>query len=135
MTECCNCDCGSKRDKLDQAFEMQEAYMKRLSDRQPGFPKKWPLDLSQKSNQIECRDLVFNSMGELFEVIQELKNSKKHRETEIPDLNREKLIEESVDAFKYFLEMLIFIGVTPSEFFEAYAKKDDINHRRLDQKY
>ena len=122
-------------DRLNECFRLQEAFMQRLREVQPDFPKEWPLDLSQKSSQIECRDLVFNGMGELFEVVQELKNSKKHRQTEVKDLDRSKLVEECVDSFKYFLELLIFIGVTPDEFFNAYIAKDKVNLDRLSTGY
>jgi hypothetical protein len=132
--ECASCgDVAS--DRLDKFFAMQEAFMHELAKRQHDFPKTWPLDLTSKASQIECRDLVFNSMGELFEIVQELKNSKKHRATEVKDLDRPKLIEEAVDAFKFFLELLIFIGVTPKEFFDAYCAKDAINHERLKTGY
>lgn len=122
-------------DKLEEMFQLQEAFMRRLAENQADFPKTWPLDLSQKANQIECKNLVGDIMLELFEVVRELKNSKKHRQTDVKELNRPKLVEETVDAFKFFLELLIFMGVTPDEFFEAYRKKDAVIHERLDKKY
>lgn len=116
-------------------FQLQESFMHRLKEHQADFPKEWPLDLTQKKNQVECKGLVFDSMGELFEVVQELKNSKKHRQTEVIELDREHLLEECVDSFKYFLELLIFIGVTPEQFFEAYCKKDVVINERLTARY
>ena len=69
-------------DKLEEMFRLQANFMSLLSEKNESFPKSWPLDLSQKKNQLECRDLVFNTMQELFEAILELKNSKKHRQTD-----------------------------------------------------
>ena len=74
-------------------------------------------------------------MGELFEAVQELKNSKTHRMSEISEFDRDKFLEELVDAFKYFLEILIFVGVTPEEFFSAYKQKDEVLHKRIDENY
>lgn len=122
-------------DKLDEMFKMQSTFMERLASIQDGFPKSWPLDLTQKKSQIECKDVVFNAMQELFEAVRELKNSKKHRQTDVDDFDREKFGEECVDAFKFFLELLIFVGITPDEFFQMYMKKDAEIHRRLDEKY
>lgn len=122
-------------DKLEQMFKMQDAFMRRLAKHQPDFPRDWPLDLTQKMNQVECKNLVGDITLELAEVVKELKNSKKHRQTEMKELDRPKLVEEAVDAFKFFLELLIFMGVTPDEFFDAYCKKDDVIHARLDEKY
>lgn len=122
-------------DKLDECFSMQEAFMRRLAQANVGFPQGWPLDLSQKSSQVEVRDAVFHSIEELIEVVRELKNAKKHRQTEVKEFDRDKLVEECVDSFKLFLEALIFMGVTPDEFFQAYQRKDAIIHARLDEKY
>jgi hypothetical protein len=40
-----------------------------------------------------------------------------------------------VDAHKYFLEALIMCGITPSEFKEAYDKKDKKCHDRINNGY
>lgn len=122
-------------DMLQEMFRMQEAFMRRLAEDHPDYPQSWPLDISKKESQLECRKLSFDSMGELFEAVQELKNSKKHRLTDISDFDRPKFLEELVDAHKYFLEILIFVGITPDEFYDAYCKKDRILHQRLDDKY
>jgi hypothetical protein len=122
-------------DKLDEMFKLQDAFMKRLADIHDGFPSNWPLDLTQKKNQIECKDLVFNSMQELFEAVCELKNSKKHRQTDVKECDRTRFCEECVDAFKFFLELLIFVGITPDEFYQSYCEKDRVINQRLDEKY
>lgn len=122
-------------DKLEKMFEMQEAFMQRLKSIQDGFPQQWPLDLRTKQAQIDCKNVVFDSMQELFEAIRELKNSKKHRQTELNEFDRAKFGEECVDAFKFFLELLIFVGITPDELFDMYCKKDAAIHRRIDERY
>lgn len=122
-------------DRLDKMFQMQDAFMKRLAKTQPDFPQEWPLDMNQKVNQVECKHLVGDIAQELSEIVRELKNSKKHRQTEVLDLDRTKLVEEAVDAYKFFLELLIFIGVTPDEFFAAYCEKDAVINSRIDEKY
>ena len=122
-------------DKLDQMFQMQDDFMRRLARTQSDFPQEWPLDLNQKVNQIECKHLIGDIAQELSEIVRELKNSKKHRQTEVKDLDQSKLVEEAVDAFKFFLELLIFMGVTPDEFYGAYCAKDAVINARIDEKY
>ena len=130
----------TETDLFRRMWQMQEDFMFRLREHgligthhQSDFV--WPLDLSKRSSQLELKDVAFNSMSELFEAIQHLKNAKKHRQTEVGHVDREAFIEEAVDSFKFFLEFLIFAGITPDEFFDAYAKKDAVLHRRIDEKY
>lgn len=122
-------------DRLEQMFLLQDAFMRRLAKHQQDFPREWPLDMTQKDSQVECKNLVGDIIMELSEVVRELKNSKKHRQTNVQDFDRSKLVEEAVDAFKFFLELLIFVGVTPQEFFESYVAKDRVINERLDNKY
>lgn len=123
-------------DRLNRVFEMQEAFM-RVLQRRDGLEAmpEWPIDITKKSNQQVCRNLAFFSMQELFEAVQHLKNSKSHRKTEIKEFDREAFLEELVDAFKLFLEILIFVGITPDEFYDAYVKKDAIIHDRIANGY
>lgn len=122
-------------DKLDTMFKMQEDFMLRLRDAHEAFPRSWPFDLLKKQSQLDVKECAFNSVEELFEAVKELKNAKKHRLTDVSEFDREHFVEECVDAFKYFLELLIFVGVDADEFFEAYSRKDAIINKRLDDGY
>ena len=44
-------------------------------------------------------------------------------------------MEEVVDAFNYFLSVLVLMGIDAPEFYEAYVKKDNIIHDRLKNGY
>ena len=44
-------------------------------------------------------------------------------------------LEEYVDAFNYFLSVLVMLGVSAEEFFEAYEHKDRVIHDRLKKDY
>ena len=50
---------------------------------------------------------------------------------DLPDFNREEFLEEVVDAFNYFLSMLVLVGVSEDEFFQAYNLKDKKIRNRL----
>ena len=122
-------------DKLDKIFDLRESFMQRIRSARPGIYPAWPVELSDKSSQQALRDSALKGVEEMFEALQHLKNWKPHRMTEVKEFNREEFLEETVDAFNYFFALLIMMGVTPDEFFDAYVKKDKIIHSRLDNNY
>ena len=109
--------------------------MERIRELRPGIYPEWPVELSDKISQQALRDSALKGVEEMFEALQHLKNWKPHRLTEIKEFNREEFLEETVDAFNYFFALLVMMGVTPDEFFEAYERKDKIIHARLDNNY
>lgn len=122
-------------DKLDQMFELRKAFMVALQKQVPDVYPDMPVDLTNKATQQHLRDLALRGVEEVFEAVQELKNAKSHRQTEIRDFDRAAFKEEMVDSFNYFLSLLIIMGVTPEELFEAYVNKDKIIHDRIKSKY
>ena len=126
---------STNHDKLDNIFMRRLSFMSRLEDIRPGSYPNDRLDLSSKHTQQRLRDSALKGVEEMFEALQHLKNWKPHRFTDIPDFDREEFLEEVVDAFNYFFALLIQVGVTSDEFYDAFLKKDAIIHQRLDDKY
>ena len=122
-------------DKLNQIFEMRNTFMHMLQGKFPDAYPEWPVDLSTKKAQITCRETALKGVEEMFEALQHLKNWKPHRKTEMPEINREEFLEEIVDAFNYFLSLIILIGVDVDEFYDAFLKKDEIIRGRLNEGY
>jgi NTP pyrophosphatase (non-canonical NTP hydrolase) len=120
-------------DKLDLMMKSQEAFMRLLQEKR-AFPD-FPVDLTSKISQKEIKKIAFEAMGELFEAVQELKNSKDHRATEITEINRDAYKEEICDSLHYIFEILILSGITSEELFEAYMKKGDLNIKRIREGY
>jgi len=120
-------------DRLIEMFEQQEAFMK-LLQKHRGFPE-FPMDLSKKASQKEIKKISFDAMGELFEAVQHLKNSKDHRATDVPELDREAYVEELVDCLHYFVEIAILSGISSEELFSAYIQKGDVNVNRIKNGY
>jgi len=52
-------------------------------------------------------------------------------EREMKAVSRDKLLEELVDVFKFYIRLLWIHHVTPEEFQEAFDKKSDMVERRL----
>ena len=112
-------------DKLEEMFELREEFMQLLCGRFEGYYPQWPIDVTKKESQILLRDVTLKGVEEMFEALQELKNAKSHRQTEVPHLDREAFLEEIVDAMKYFFTTLKLVGVTPEELRSAYLKKHE----------
>lgn len=116
-------------------LELRESFMKSLAEKQPSVLQKWPLDIKEKASQQTVRDTVLKGVEEMFEALQHLKNWKPHRTTEVADFDHEAFLEEYVDAFNYFLSVLVMLGISSDELFEAYVKKDKIIHERINRGY
>ena len=122
-------------DKLDQMFKLRELFMESMKEAKPGIYPDWPVDIKQKENQQLLRDTALQGVEEMFEALGHLKNWKPHRNTEIEEFDRDEFLEEIVDAFNYFLSILVLTGVTSEELFATYVKKDNIIHKRLQTGY
>lgn len=116
-------------DLLRDMFERRKTFMRALDG------KADPIDLSVKKNQRHLRDIALRGVEEVFEALQLLKNWKPHRKTEIPEFDREKFLEEWVDAFNYFFTVLILAGFEVDDLYDKYVWKDCVIHDRLKSGY
>lgn len=123
----------TKKDRLSLMFEQQKNFMDLLQEKR-NFPN-YPVDLSTKTGQKFCKSVAYEMMGELFEAIQELKNSKDHRVSHESDLNKSALVEELADVLHYYNELLILMNVSPDDIYEAYMAKGEINEKRIKNGY
>ena len=121
-------------DRLHQIFAMREKFMEAIREKRGAYGE-WPVDMGDKKSQQQIREITLKGVEEMFEALGELKNWKSHRLTENREVNREAFLEEIVDAFNYFIAVMILTGVDADEFFEAYKKKDTIIHDRLNNGY
>lgn len=122
-------------DKLDEMFKLRDEFMCLLVEKIPDCYPPWPVDVSKKESQILLRDVTLKGVEEIFEALQELKNAKSHRQTDIPHFDREAFLEENVDALNYFFTSLKLVGITSEELFNAYAKKHEKIKSRLNNGY
>lgn len=120
---------------LKDVFKKRHTFMEMIKEKFPDSYPDWPVNLSEKQAQTTCRETALKGVEEMFEALQHLKNWKPHRETEMPDIDREEFLEEIVDAFNYFFSLMILIGVDVEEFYDAFNKKDSIIRERLSQGY
>lgn len=121
-------------DRLEDIFELREEFMHRINEKIDDAYPEWPVDLSKKKNQQAIREFAFRGMEELFEALLHLKNWKDHREETygVPEFDKEEFLEEMIDAFNYFLAIIVLVGVDHKDFFAAYVRKHGIITDRLD---
>lgn len=122
-------------DRLKEIFVKREEFMYLIKEKYKDAYPSWPVDISSKTNQALLRETALKGVEEMFEALGHLKNWKPHRETDMPEINREEFLEEIVDAFNYFYSLIILIGVDVEEFYEAFNKKNDIIRQRLIKGY
>ena len=126
---------NKNRDRLSQIFQLRKEF---ISELKYTIPSAMPEDINptSKEGQQYLRDLALHGVEEMFEALQHLKNWKTHRQTDVGgNFNREEFLEEIVDAYNYFFALMINLGVTEDEFFEAFLKKHDIIIDRLKTGY
>tara|TARA_B100001094_G_C18179642_1_gene800100 strand:+ start:1186 stop:1560 length:375 start_codon:yes stop_codon:yes gene_type:complete len=123
------------KDRLEEIFLKREEFMSLIRDKFPDTYPSWPVDITQKSSQITCRETALKGVEEMFEALGHLKNWKPHRETEVPDVDLEEFLEEIVDAFNYFFSLIILTGIDVDTFYEAFNKKDKIIRDRIKKGY
>ena len=114
---------------------LRKEFMASIERVKPGTYPSWPVDITSKQSQQVIRDLALKGVEEMFEALGHLKNWKPHRDTDKPEVDRDEFLEEVVDAFNYFLSMLVLVGVSPDDLYDAYVKKDVKIHSRLKNGY
>ena len=121
-------------DKLDKIFLLREDFMNAITEKYNCYPK-WPVDISNKSDQQALRDIALKGVEEMFEALQHLKNWKDHKQSVDSTFDKPEFLEEVVDAFNYFIALLIMVDVDSDEFCNAYLRKDKKIHARLKNNY
>ena len=123
--------------KLNVMFQKRLDFIEDMKKTIPGSYPDFPLDMSKKDSQQVCRDLALKGVEEMFEALQHLKNWKPHRQTDLSShvVNKEEFLEEIVDAFNYFLAMLVVTGFDEEDLFEAFLKKHAVIKARLKNGY
>jgi hypothetical protein len=125
----------SDSDKLDLMFELREEFMHAIKEKYPRTYPDWPVDPSKKKNQQAIRETTLKGVEEMFEALQHLKHWKPHKLNGKKEFDRSEFLEEVVDAFNYFLAVLVLLDVDSSEFIAAFEKKNKKIHDRLQSNY
>ena len=80
-------------DKLEDIFHKRNSFMKEIQSKFPNsYPAQWPVNISEKSSQTILRETALKGVEEMFEALQHLKNWKSHRETDMPEIDRDEFL-------------------------------------------
>lgn len=118
--------------KLDHMLEMQAEFQKRLD---PNFFDK---TLEERVAFIKEHSIHLNQ--EINEMLYELpffKPWKDYRKMSVEEMQvaMAKARMELIDAWHFFMNLMLGLGFTADEFFEMYCIKNSENHKRQDEGY
>jgi len=111
-------------DKLEEIFDLQDALNKRIgvnTDNMSDEEKaKWVLNYTRAMQQ-EIAELIDSVPWKWWAKYQEF------------DEQNAKV--EVVDLFHFLISLAQVLGMTPEDVYEAYMKKNKVNHQRQDSGY
>ncbi|MDR2436384.1 MAG: dUTPase [Puniceicoccales bacterium] len=111
-------------DRLDEIFAMQAKLSARLGvrseDLSEGEKIEWILKYSRALQQ-EIAELVDSVPWKWWAKYQ--------------NFDRQNARVEVIDILHFLISIAQILGMTSDDFFEAYRKKNDINHKRQDSGY
>jgi dimeric dUTPase (all-alpha-NTP-PPase superfamily) len=105
-------------DKLDLIFKKQKQLQTKMK-----YELKWQENISIN---------VLAAKVELTELLQET-NWRPWKT--IKEIDKNKLIEEYIDIIHFIINLALLLDITPSKLYNEYCKKNEINHKRQQQKY
>jgi dimeric dUTPase (all-alpha-NTP-PPase superfamily) len=115
---------AEKMDRLDEIFAMQAKLSARLGvrseDLSEGEKIEWILKYSRALQQ-EIAELVDSVPWKWWAKYQ--------------NFDRQNARVEVIDILHFLISIAQILGMTSDDFFEAYRKKNDINHKRQDSGY
>ena len=80
------------------------------------------------------RESLLGIIGEVGEVMEASQEWKYHR-TNKPQTDREHLIEEVADIWKYAINLVLYLGFDNDDLVEAFMKKTKVNFERKESGY
>jgi len=114
-------------DRLEEMLRMQEALQIKYSGVAPS-------DLGGTARMDFIRTMVLATEDELHEALRETA-WKPWSNHVIRGINRESYLAEMVDAWHFFMNLLLVANISADEFFNEYLRKNGINHDREDNGY
>jgi len=113
-----------RMDKLEEIFSMQDTLNKRIGVNTDGMSDeekaKWVLNYTRAMQQ-EMAELIDSVPWKWWAKYQEF------------DEQNAKV--EVVDLFHFLISLAQVLGMTPEDVYEAYVKKNQVNHDRQDSGY
>ena len=129
-------DAPTDGDKLNNIFTRQFELMQKYHEieHKNGFQvSNIPIDLHDRLGQARTRELIRRCVEELFEASHTLKNSAWKQSHVLTDLDH--FYEELSDAFHFFIELCLAVGLDSDSLYALYFKKSEVNKFRQESAY
>jgi dimeric dUTPase (all-alpha-NTP-PPase superfamily) len=117
-------------DRLEEMLKMQEA----LQTKYNGGER--PGDMVGVARMNYVRTMVLATEDELHEALRETQwKPWSHHDGDRDNINRPAFLAEMIDAWHFYMNLLLVANITADEFFNEYLRKNGINHDREDNGY
>lgn len=111
-------------DKLEEIFRLQEVLNERIGVKLRNLPEeektKWILNYSRAMNQ-EMSELIDSVPWKWWAKYQKF--------------DEQNVRVEIIDLFHFLISLAQTVGMTADDVFQAYLKKNEINHKRQESGY
>jgi phosphoribosyl-ATP pyrophosphohydrolase len=116
-------------DKLEEIYELQKSFTERF------FKEKQNLTLeevrSDKNRLVKWnKEYILALIAEATEVLNEV-DWKMHKQMNLPNDARERLLEESIDVMKFLLGLMIVNGFSLDDIYSMFKTKSKVVEKRL----
>lgn len=108
--------------------------LKRMWDDQKDFNRNfWQRPDTEAERAVQTKEFVLSAFSELDEVLRKIE-FKIHRRTGVRE-NRQAVLEELTDVWKYLLSLYQVWGVDPDEFVKNYWRKSMVVRQRYSEEF
>lgn len=116
-------------DKLEEIYELQKSFTERF------FKEHQNLTLeevrSDKNSLVKWnKEYILALIAEATEVLNEV-DWKMHKQMDLPNDARERLLEESIDVMKFLLGLMIVNGFSLDDIYSMFKHKSKVVEKRL----
>jgi dimeric dUTPase (all-alpha-NTP-PPase superfamily) len=116
-------------DRLEEMMELQDKLQRRYNNGRS--PRDFMGELSPE-RWAYVKEMVLATENELHEALRE---TPWKSWSQSMHFDRDAFRDELVDAFHFFMNLLLSADITADEFFNAYLRKNNVNHGRIDDGY
>lgn len=112
-----------------------ERMLKMQAELQERYHGKEPIDLEGDERKDFVRTMVLACTDELHEALREVPWKPWSGNKLWDEIGTENFKLELVDAWHFFMNLMLVSGMTAEELFNAYLTKNRVNHDRIDDGY
>ena len=110
-------------DKFENIFELQDQLNRRIG-----------VEMDKMNDEQRCK-WILNYVRAMQQELAELTDSVPWKEAKYQDFDKQNAKVEIVDLFHFLISLAQVMGMSADDVFQAYLKKNEVNHKRQDDGY